>query len=150
YLARTAVDARTAICVLTHDAKFDVPALVEALRSDAGYIGALGSRRTCVDRAERLREAGVADDRLARLRAPIGLDLGGSTPQEVALSICAEILAATHGGSGRPLRELDGSLHRGRRAGEGESLELTGPQGLGSGRERGRGGRSRARAAGAS
>jgi len=144
YLAQTSIDARTAICVLTHDAKFDVPALVEALRSEAGYVGALGSRRTCADRAERLREAGVEDELLARLHAPIGLDLGGSSPQEVALSICAEILAATHGGSGRPLRELDGSLHRGRRAGEGESLELTGPQGLGSGRERGRGGRSRA------
>jgi xanthine dehydrogenase accessory factor len=112
YLARTPIDARTAICVLTHDAKFDVPALIEALSSNAGYVGALGSRRTCADRAARLREAGVDDDRLARLHAPIGLDLGGSTPQEVALSICAEIVAEMHGGSGRPLRELDGSLHR--------------------------------------
>lgn len=131
YLARTPIDARTAICVLTHDAKFDVPALVEALRSDAGYVGALGSRRTCADRAERLREAGVEDDRLARLHAPIGLDLGGGTPREVALSICAEIVAETHGGSGRPLRELDGSLHRGRRTGGGGASELTGPPDLG-------------------
>src|SRR5947209_7695021 len=114
YLARTAIDARTAICVLTHDAKFDVPALIEALRSAACYVGALGSRRTCADRAERLREAGVDDAGLARLRSPIGLDLGGSTPAEVALAICAEIVAAMHGGSGRPLRELEGPLHRGR------------------------------------
>ena len=133
FLAQTAVDARTAICVLTHDAKFDVPTLVEALRSEACYVGALGSRRTCADRAERLREAGVEDDRLARLHAPIGLDLGGGTPQEVALSICAEIVAATHGGSGRPLRELDGSLHRARRARIGEAAELAGPQEVGRG-----------------
>jgi xanthine dehydrogenase accessory factor len=134
YLADTAIDARTAICVLTHDAKFDVPALAEALRSEAGYVGALGSRRTCADRAMRLREAGVDDDRLARLRAPIGLDLGGSTPQEVALSICAEIVAAANGASGRPLRELEGALHR-RRAADPDSdsarPKLTGPQGVG-------------------
>jgi xanthine dehydrogenase accessory factor len=117
YLAQTPVDARTAICVLTHDAKFDVPALVEALRSEAGYIGALGSRRTCADRAERLREAGLDDDQLARLCAPIGLDLGGSTPQEVALAICAEIVAVMNGGSGRPLRESEGPLHHRRSVG---------------------------------
>lgn len=112
YLARTPVDASTAICVLTHDAKFDVPVLAEALRSGAGYVGALGSRRTCADRARRLRESGVSDARLARLRAPIGLDLGGSTPQEVAVSIGAEIVAVRRGGCGRPLRELTGPLHR--------------------------------------
>jgi xanthine dehydrogenase accessory factor len=82
----------------------------------------------------RLREAGVDDDRLARLRAPIGLDLGGSTPQEVALSICAEIVAAANGASGRPLRELEGALHR-RRAADPDSgsarPKLTGPQGVG-------------------
>ncbi|HEU5356754.1 MAG TPA: XdhC/CoxI family protein [Actinocrinis sp.] len=137
YLAKTPVDARTAICVLTHDAKFDVPALVEALRSEAGYVGALGSRRTCADRAERLREAGVDDEHLARLRSPIGLDLGGSTPQEVALSICAEIVAATRGGSGRPLRELEGALHHRRAAGaipDRAAGVLTGPRNRGSGR----------------
>lgn len=123
YLARTPVDARTAICVLTHDAKFDVPVLAEALRSAAGYVGALGSRRTCADRAQRLRESGIGDEALARLHAPIGLDLGGGTPQEVAVSICAEIIAVMRGGSARPLRELTGPLHR--RAGE---PQLTGPQ----------------------
>ncbi len=138
YLAQTPIDAQTAICVLTHDAKFDVPALVEALRSEAGYVGALGSRRTCADRAERLREAGVEDELLARLHAPIGLDLGGGSPQEVALSICAEIVAATHGGSGRPLRELDGSLHRGRRIDGGGAPELTGPRLSEGSRESGR------------
>ncbi len=112
YLARTPVDERAAICVLTHDAKFDVPALAEALSSRAGYIGALGSRRTCADRLKRLRESGIDDVRLARLHAPIGLDLGGSTPQEVALSICAEITAVTRGGSGLPLRETEGPMHR--------------------------------------
>jgi xanthine dehydrogenase accessory factor len=135
YLATTPVDAHTAICVLTHDAKFDVPALVEALRSEAGYIGALGSRRTCADRTARLREAGVDDDQLARLHSPIGLDLGGSTPQEVALSICAEIVAAMRGGSGRPLRELEGALHRQRAAGAtSPQPELTGPGSERSGR----------------
>src|SRR6185437_12288993 len=138
YLATTPVDAHTAICVLTHDAKFDVPALVEALRSEAGYVGALGSRRTCADRTARLREAGVDDDQLARLHSPIGLDLGGSTPQEVALSICAEMVAAMHGGSGRPLRELDGALHRQRAEGAAPDRVagvLTGPRNAGSDQE---------------
>jgi xanthine dehydrogenase accessory factor len=111
YLAGTQVDARTAICVLTHDAKFDIPVLIEALSSPAGYVGALGSRRTCADRARRLREAGVGEEQIARLHAPIGLDLGGSTPQQVAVSICAEIVAAVHGGTGRPLRETGGPMH---------------------------------------
>ncbi|MBS2964994.1 XdhC family protein [Actinocrinis puniceicyclus] len=112
YLAGTQVDGRSAICVLTHDAKFDVPALLAALRSPAGDVGALGSRRTCADRARRLREAGLEPERIARLRAPIGLDLGASTPEQVALSICAEIVAVARGGSGRPLRDVDGPLHR--------------------------------------
>ncbi|HEU5429356.1 MAG TPA: XdhC/CoxI family protein [Actinocrinis sp.] len=138
YLATTPVDARTAICVLTHDAKFDVPALIEALRSEAGYVGALGSRRTCADRAERLRAAGIEGDRLARLHAPIGLDLGGGTPQEVALSIVAEIVAVTRGGCGRPLRELEGALHH-RRAADATSTrpELTGLSKRGSGSAQG-------------
>lgn len=133
YLARTPVDADTAICVLTHDEKFDVPALIEALRSEAGYVGALGSRRTCADRVRRLRESGLDEASLARLRSPIGLDLGGSTPQEVALSIGAEIVAAVHGGSGRPLREVDGPVHRRRSdrpmpVGTEPISEITGPQ----------------------
>jgi xanthine dehydrogenase accessory factor len=111
YLAATPVDRRTAVCVLTHDAKFDVPVLAGALRSPAGYVGAIGSRRTCADRARRLREAGLAECELARLRAPVGLDLGAATPHEVALSIGAEIVALARGGSGLPLRDTVGPLH---------------------------------------
>jgi xanthine dehydrogenase accessory factor len=112
YLAATEVDGSTAICVLTHDPKFDVPALIAALRSPAGYVGALGSRRTCAERIQRLRDAGLDDARLSRLRSPIGLDLGGTSPKQVALSICAEIVAVAHGGTGRPLRETAGPMHR--------------------------------------
>ncbi|HEV2348200.1 MAG TPA: XdhC/CoxI family protein [Actinocrinis sp.] len=112
YLASTRVDSSTAVCVLTHDPKFDVPVLLEALRSPAGYVGALGSRRTCADRVQRLRDAGLGDAELSRLRAPIGLDLGGTSPQQVALSICAEIVASAHGGTGRPLRDTAGPMHR--------------------------------------
>ena len=85
YLARTPVDSRTVICVLTHDPKFDVPVLEVALRTPAGYIGAMGSRRTHEDRLDRLREAGLTEDELARLRSPIGLDLGARTPEETAV-----------------------------------------------------------------
>ena len=112
FLATVEADRRTAVCVLTHDPKFDVPALVAALRSPAGYVGAIGSRRTCADRAERLRAAGLTEHELARLRSPVGLDLGGATPEEVALSIGAEIVALRYGGSGRPLRETAGPIHR--------------------------------------
>lgn len=100
-----------AVCVLTHDAKFDVPALVEALRSDAGYVGAMGSRRTHEDRVRRLREAGVDDAGLARVRAPIGLDLGARTPEETAVAICAEIIAVRTGRAGAPLRDTSGPIH---------------------------------------
>jgi xanthine dehydrogenase accessory factor len=111
YLSRTDVRADTAICVLTHDAKFDVPALTAALRSPAAYVGAIGSRRTCAERLDRLRAEGVTEDELARLRSPIGLDLGGREPEHVALAIWAEIVALAHGGTGRPLRETRGPLH---------------------------------------
>jgi xanthine dehydrogenase accessory factor len=114
YFAKTQVDARTVVCVLTHDAKFDVPVLAEALRSPAGFVGAIGSRRTCADRERRLREAGLDDAALARLRSPIGLDLGADSPEEVAISICAEIIAVARGGSGVPLRETRGPLHHDR------------------------------------
>jgi len=112
YLATTEVDSRTVICVLTHDPKFDVPVLAEALRSPVGYIGALGSRRTCAEREERLREAGLGDAELSRLHSPIGLDLGGTSPRQVALSICAEIVAEANGGTGLPLRATKGPMHR--------------------------------------
>ncbi len=84
---------RDAVCVLTHDAKFDVPAIVAALATDVGYPGAMGSRRTHAQRVERLRDEGVDEAGLARVRAPIGLDLGARTPEETAVSICAEIIA---------------------------------------------------------
>ena len=113
YLERTAVDERTVITVLTHDPKFDVPLLEVALRSPAGYVGAMGSRRTHDDRLARLREVGVAAEALARLRSPIGLDLGARTPEETAVSIAAEIVQHRWGGSGRPLGQTDGTIHGG-------------------------------------
>ena len=111
YLSATRLDARTAVCVLSHDPRFDVPALRVALASPAGYVGAMGSRRTHDDRLRRLDEAGVAASDVARLRSPIGLDLGGRTPDETALSILAEIVAVRHGASGRPLSQRDGPVH---------------------------------------
>ena len=101
-----------AVCVLTHDTKFDVPAVVRALQTDVGYIGVMGSRRTHVKRVERLREAGVADEGLARLMAPIGLDIGGRTPEETAVSVVAEIVAVRAGRAAPSLRDSDGPIHR--------------------------------------
>ncbi|MFE9458822.1 XdhC family protein [Streptomyces californicus] len=120
YLRRTRTDARTVLCVLTHEARFDVPLLTEALRMPAAFIGAMGSRRTHEDRMRRLREAGVSDGELARLRSPIGLDLGARTPEETALSIAAEIVAARRGGTGRPLTGGAEPIHREPRAGGAE------------------------------
>jgi xanthine dehydrogenase accessory factor len=106
------VDPRTVVCVLTHDPKFDVPVLEVALRlPEVAYVGAMGSRRTHEDREERLREAGVSDDELARLSSPIGLDLGARTPEETAISIAAEIIAGRWGGSGGRLAARDGRIH---------------------------------------
>ncbi|MEU5599678.1 XdhC/CoxI family protein [Streptomyces sp. NPDC020298] len=111
YLERTPVDARTVLCVLTHDAKFDVPLLKLALRLPVAYVGAMGSRRTHLDRNERLREVGVTELELARLRSPIGLDLGARTPEETALSIAAEIVADRRGGSGVSLTGAHTPIH---------------------------------------
>ncbi|WP_329222117.1 XdhC family protein [Streptomyces sp. NBC_01485] len=111
YLERTEVDARTVLCVLTHDAKFDVPLLRLALRLPVAYVGAMGSRRTHLDRNARLREVGVTELELARLRSPIGLDLGARTPEETALSIAAEIVANRRGGSGIPLTGAHTPIH---------------------------------------
>ena len=91
FLERSPVDERTVICVLTHDHKFDVPLLKLALGTNAGYIGAMGSRRTSDERAERLR----ADEELARIHAPIGLGIGARTPQEVAVAIAAQLVQVT-------------------------------------------------------
>ncbi|MBU9762747.1 XdhC family protein [Mycobacterium sp. TNTM28] len=107
-----AIDARTVICVLTHDPKFDVPLLEVALRlPEVAYIGAMGSRRTHEDRMARLREAGMTTLELGRLSSPIGLDLGGRTPEETAVSIAAEIIAQRWGGRGQPLTQTDGRIH---------------------------------------
>ncbi|MFI7337393.1 XdhC family protein [Streptomyces sp. NPDC050085] len=111
YLERTEVDGRTVLCVLTHDAKFDVPLLQLALRLPVAYVGAMGSRRTHLDRNERLREVGVTELELARLRSPIGLDLGARTPEEVAVSIAGEIVANRRGGSGVSLTGAHTPIH---------------------------------------
>ena len=105
------VDARTAVCVLTHDARFDVPLLALALRGEAAYVGAMGSRATHDDRVARLRALGLGAE-LDRLSSPIGLDLGARTPQETAVSILAEVIATTWGGTGQRLRDLDAPIHR--------------------------------------
>jgi xanthine dehydrogenase accessory factor len=112
YLAGTRTDADTAVCVLTHDPKFDVPLLVEALRRPLAFVGALGSRRTHEDRLNRLRDAGLAEQEIARLRSPIGLDLGARTPEETAVSIVAELIAVRRGGAGLPLSTTDTPIHK--------------------------------------
>jgi xanthine dehydrogenase accessory factor len=110
-LDRGRIDGRTVLCVLTHDPKFDVPLLEVALRTECCYIGAMGSRRTHEDRSARLREHGLAEVELARLSSPIGLDLGARTPEETAVSIAAEIIAARRSGTGRPLSVTRGRIH---------------------------------------
>ncbi len=101
--AKVGLDPATYVCVLSHDPKFDEPALEIALRSPAAYIGAIGSRKTQASRRERLKAAGFTEDELARLRGPIGLDLGGREPAETALAILAEMTAVRYGGTGRPM-----------------------------------------------
>lgn len=111
WLRSAALDARSAVCMLSHDERIDAPALQVALDGPAGYVGAMGSRRTHDDRITRLRATGVTEDQLERLHSPIGLDLGGRSPEETALSILAEIVAVRHGASGRPLSALHGPIH---------------------------------------
>ena len=111
FLKTAEVDPRSAICVLTHDPKFDVPVLKEALNTPAGYIGAMGSRRTHNNRTARLKEEGVTDDQLARISSPIGLDVGARTPEETAVAIAAEIIALKTGHSGGRLAERSGPIH---------------------------------------
>jgi len=112
FLEKANVDARTVICVLTHDPKFDVPLLEAALKTDAAYIGAMGSRRTHDDRLARLRDEGVSEESLSRIASPIGLDIGARTPEETAVSIAAEIVALRWGGSGQRLASTEGAIHR--------------------------------------
>lgn len=114
FLDSAPVDSTTVIAVLTHDEKFDIPLLQRALRCGAGYVGAMGSRATHERRVALLREAGVTESELALLHSPIGLDLGARTPEETAVSILAEVLAVTRGGSGMSLSRSDGPIHRGR------------------------------------
>mgnify|MGYP002629915439 FL=1 len=111
WLGNQQVDERTVIAVLTHDPKFDVPVLRVALRSKAGYVGAMGSRGTHEDRLSRLKAAGITDAECDRLHSPIGLDLGARTPEETAISIAAEIVAARWGGSGSRLTGTTGPIH---------------------------------------
>jgi xanthine dehydrogenase accessory factor len=111
YLKTAEVDGRSVIAVLTHDPKFDVPVLKEALETPAGYIGAMGSRRTHDNRTARLKEEGVTDEQLARISSPIGLDIGARTPEETAIAIAAEIVALRTGHSGGRLAERSGPIH---------------------------------------
>jgi xanthine dehydrogenase accessory factor len=110
-LARVQPDHATAVVVLTHDDRFDIPALQVALESEAFYVGALGSRRNQARRRERLLDAGVAEEAVDRIAGPAGLDIGADTPAETALSILAEILAVRAGRAGGALREAPGRIH---------------------------------------
>ena len=114
YLAQVggSLGPRDAVCVLTHDAKFDVPAIIGALATRVGYLGAMGSRGTHAKRVARLQEEGVDDAALARVMAPIGLDIGSRTPEETAVAVCAEIIALRTGRVGAgPLRDGSGPIH---------------------------------------
>ena len=119
YLDLARIDHRTVIAVLTHDPKFDVPALVRAVRTPAAYIGAMGSRRAHTDRIRRLREAGLNETEIARISAPIGLDLGGTTSEETAVSIMAEVIALKNGRTGQRLCENQNPIHGERMKDEG-------------------------------
>jgi xanthine dehydrogenase accessory factor len=107
-----ALSPRDAVCILTHDPKFDVPAVQGALATRVGYIGVMGSRKTHAKRMERLAEVGIDQpEQIERLMSPIGLDLGARTPEETAISICAEIIARRTGRAAPSLREADGPIH---------------------------------------
>jgi xanthine dehydrogenase accessory factor len=112
FLVDAPVDERTALCVLTHDPKFDVPLLIAALKTPAGYVGAMGSRRTHRDRMRRLKAEGVGANELRRIRGPIGLDIGARTPEEVAVAIAAEIIALRYGRRALALSDRSGPVHR--------------------------------------
>jgi xanthine dehydrogenase accessory factor len=120
FLKTAPVDKRTVICVLTHDPKFDVPVLVGALKTEAGYIGAMGSRRTHNNRTARLKEEGITDEQLSRISSPVGLDIGARTPEETAVAIAAEIIALRTGHSGGRLSGRSGPIH---------ATEATAPRG---------------------
>ena len=108
----TRLTQRDAVCILTHDPKFDVPAVIGALATNVGYIGVMGSRKTHAKRVERLIEAGVTAEQMQRLMSPIGLDIGARTPEETAISICGEIIARRTGRGAPSLRDGDGPIHK--------------------------------------
>jgi xanthine dehydrogenase accessory factor len=110
-LARVNLDEATAVVVLTHEDRFDIPALVGTLRSDAFYVGALGARRNQERRREALLDAGLTEDEVDRIAGPTGLDIGAQTPAETALSILAEILAVRAGRHGGRLKDASGRIH---------------------------------------
>jgi xanthine dehydrogenase accessory factor len=128
FLRSAPVDDRTALIVLTHDVKFDIPLLEVALRTNAGYIGAMGSRRTHANRVVELRRSGISDIDLARINAPIGLDLGARTPEETAIAIAAEIIALRENRRGGRLSESELPVHNervyARRTSESEKAPL--------------------------
>lgn len=109
-VAQITIEPNTFVAILTHDPKFDEPALLGTLETRARYIGAVGSRKTNRDRRERLQAAGAADESLARIRGPIGLNIGAETPEEMAISILAEIIAVRHGRPGGPLTDAIGNI----------------------------------------
>ena len=113
YLAKVGdeLGPRDAICVLTHDHKFDVPAIAGAVRTGVGYLGAMGSRRTHDQRKVRLREAGLTEAEIDRVMSPIGLDIGARTPEETAIAICAEVIALRTGRRAQSLRDTAGPIH---------------------------------------
>ncbi len=124
------VGPNDAVAILSHDPKFDEPAIVEATRRGCRYVGAVGSRKTQGDRRVRLAEAGLSAEQIGRLRGPIGLDLGGKDPAETALAIMAEIVAARRGGSGAPMRERfagDGQAASGPATSDGPLIDVAGP-----------------------
>ena len=114
-LETLAIEPNTYVTILTHDPKFDEPALLGTLETRARYIGAVGSRNTNRDRRQRLLDGGASEESIARIRGPIGLDIGAETPEEMAISILAEIIAVRHGRGGGPLTEASGNI-RGERA----------------------------------
>lgn len=109
-IAQVPIDRNTYVVILTHDPKFDEPALLGTMSSDARYIGAVGSRKTSADRRVRLAEAGATEEQMARIHGPIGLNIGASTPEEMAISILAEIIAVRHGRDAQPLTTATGSI----------------------------------------
>lgn len=111
FLEEAPVNRRTALCILTHDPKFDIPLLQVALKTPAGYIGAMGSRRTHEKRSQSLREEGVTEEELGRIQAPLGLDIGGRMPEEVAIAVAAQIIALRYGRPGGFLKHRPGRIH---------------------------------------